>query len=823
MLTRVDAQENTASNWYQGKPIHDIQFRGLKQVSASELDGILLPYHGQNFSDDIFWEIQGRLYALEYFDSISPHTAPAGLPPGTEVTLVFTVTERPMVTQIIFEGNASLSRNTLLDAITIKVNDVVNEPRIRLDEQAVIAKDLDKGYPDVRVRSETRTPTRGQGIILAFIINEGEHTVIEAINFSGNSAYSQKTLVGKLSLKAKGLFSAGSFSEAKLIADRDTILSYYRDRGYIDAIIEDLSRTTRRDKKGNNLLTLTFHMYEGRQYTFSGITFSGNQIFPTEELNALIYSEQGQTVNAGRLEADLQRIIDRYLENGYLFNTIEREELHDQNAGTLGFIIHIVERGRAHIEHISVRGNEKTKDRVILLEIPLEPGDIFSKTKIMEGLRNLYNLQFFSAIYPDTPIGSADQLMDVIISVEEQPTTSAQFGVTLSQGTDPGSFPISLLLKYSDSNFAGWGNTAGAEINLAPSTQSASLQYMQRYFLGLPLSASFDLTFSHTRNSAFLDNEAPFFLTDDAPAYPDGFDSYDAFNRTYYYPEDYLMTYNKYELTLGISTGYRWLTPAGNLTLGGGFRVGGYKNAYDAELYRPFDPTLRQHQNDPFIPTTGFWVSTGLDQRDIYYDPNKGYYVQERFGIYGLLPATVEPEHYFKSETKGELFFTLWDIPFGEKWTFHGVLGLHTGVSFILPQFGREKPIITDANQLIIDGMFIGRGWVSKRTDYGNALWENWAEIRIPLAPGLLSWDFFLDMAAVKKTVPEFFNAFTSEDLFFSVGGGLRFAIPQFPFRFIFAKRFKIKPSGGIDWSPTPKGALFGGMDFVLSFALSSY
>jgi len=38
---------------------------------------------------------------------------------------------------------------------------------------------------------------------------------------------------------------------------------------------------------------------------------------------------------------------------------------------------------------------------VILREIPLEPGDVFSKAKVMEGLRNLYNLQYFSAITPE--------------------------------------------------------------------------------------------------------------------------------------------------------------------------------------------------------------------------------------------------------------------------------------------------------------------------------------------------------------------------------------------------------------------------------------
>ncbi|GAB1482856.1 hypothetical protein MASR2M78_16720 [Treponema sp.] len=63
-------------------------------------------------------------------------------------------------------------------------------------------------------------------------------------------------------------------------------------------------------------------------------------------------------------------------------------------------------------KNIIIRGNKKTNEAVILLEIPLEPGDIFSKTS--RRIWNLYNLQYFSAVNPETPPGSADNLMDLV-------------------------------------------------------------------------------------------------------------------------------------------------------------------------------------------------------------------------------------------------------------------------------------------------------------------------------------------------------------------------------------------------------------------------
>ena len=66
------AMDSLPSEWYQGKPIRDIRFNGLRNVDSVELEGIVAPFKGRLFDDDVFWELQGRLYALEYFEMISP-------------------------------------------------------------------------------------------------------------------------------------------------------------------------------------------------------------------------------------------------------------------------------------------------------------------------------------------------------------------------------------------------------------------------------------------------------------------------------------------------------------------------------------------------------------------------------------------------------------------------------------------------------------------------------------------------------------------------------------------------------------------------------
>jgi outer membrane protein insertion porin family len=321
---------------------------------------------------------------------------------------------------------------------------------------------------------------------------------------------------------------------------------------------------------------------------------------------------------------------------------------------------------------------------------------------------------------------------------------------------------------------------------------------------------------------------------DETYAYPDGFSSYDEYvNTGKLPPSEFLMDYNQWYLSLGFSTGYRWLTFLGNLTINGGVRAGLILNSYDASLYRPFDPALREGNNS-WTPKNSFWTSIALDQRDIYYDPSRGYYLSDRFGVYGILQA--EREHYLRNDTKAEYYLTLFDIPVGESWSFKSVLAFHTGLSFLVKQPGFAPdslvPAIEESNKLAVDGMFIGRGWSGEYRVKGLTLWENWAELRFPLARGILAWDFFFDAAGVESVQGYYFGTndagksnFTIENMRFSFGGGFRFTLPQFPFRFSFAKRFRVV-DGQFTWE---KGSIpFGdpdspgsGIDPVISFAIS--
>ena len=110
--------------------------------------------------------------------------------------------------------------------------------------------------------------------------------------------------------------------------------------------------------------------------------------------------------------------------------------------------------------------------------------------------------------------------------------------------------------------------------------------------------------------------------------------------------------------------------------------------------------------------------------------------------------------------------------------------------------------------------MYIARGWgreLDKRT-----IWDNWVELRMPLAEQVIWFDLFFDMVGRWDT-PEAFQDFHIQDFLFGYGAGFRFTIPQFPIRIYMAKRFQVDKDGRVDMK---RGPLFRdslGMDFVFS------
>jgi len=788
-------------DWYKNKKIVSFKFKGLVAVSPTDLSSIFNKYKGQLFTDELYLEMLQTLYDLDYFIDITPEAIPAD-PSYSYVKFEFTFVEKPFVKNIKFVGNENIRSGKLLEKCRLKKNVIYNEDTLSSDRLSIQTYYLEKGYNLATVNVNTEKDEADNSVSIEYVINEGMQTIVSHIQFEGNTKISEKVLKKVLVTKEVGLIKKGEFREEALEQDKELIKFFYGEKGYINAHVENIRKEV--DSESDNLkqrLILTYIIYEGDQYTYAGINFDGNRIFSKEELEAKIRMQEGDVFNLKKLEVGYSAIADMYFENGYSSTQISKKDVIDEGARSVRYEVSIQESKRSHIENVIIKGNTKTKEHVILRELLFTNGDVFSKKRFFNSLRNIYNLRYFSSIVPDVKPGSEAGLLDVILNVEETSTANIQFGITFSGVSDANTFPMSVFVQWEERNLLGSGSELSANVTAGPDKQSATLGYTENWFLGIPLGVGFELSGTHKTEYSFQDVLPPYNV-------PDPHQSIEDYKADPSLAEAYKMKYDRAEFGFGVSASYRWYPLFATLTWRNGLNFNLVKNFYDTSLYRPFDEAIR-HQRERWRFSNVLWTRFSVDNRDFVYDPSKGWFLSQQLSFYGIFPK-IESEYFFRAETKGELYFTLLDYPVAENWHLKFVLAFYSGFSFQVPTTPKS---ISRLNKLTIDGMFNGRGWYNAGVaGQGDVMQANWMEFRMPLAQGIISFDFFFEAIATKPDLRSL-KSLSINDYFFSFGPGVRFTLPQFPLRLMFANTFR--SNNGKPYWGNGKGADW---KFVLSF-----
>lgn len=782
-----------SDEWYVNQPITKIDFEGLKNVKKSDLNGVTSYFIDKPFTDDNYNELLDRLYALDLFEDIEPY-AKHESKNNNNVLLVFVVKERPVISSINFSGNRKIRNADLREAIKSKATDVFVEGKILLDERIIRDHYLSKGFTNSKISHIVEeTPT---GVKVTFKIDEGTNTVIKEIKFSGNTITSARTLKSKLQSKEVGLIKDGAFQQSTLEADKKIIVSYYHERGYIDANVIDVKiDSAENEAKQRQEYTITFVIQEGTQYKYSGIKVTGNEVFSESELVSKMKLREGSIFNEVKFQEGLANMTGLYYEFGYMAADFYPIPIKDIDRKEISYEIKVTENKRSHIENIIIKGNTKTKDYVIRREIPIESGDVFSRDKIVNGLRSLYNLQYFSSIIPEPQAGSEDNLVDLVFTVEEQSTTTLNFGMTFSGVTDPNEIPISLYGQIQNTNLFGEGKSISTKLTLSNTQQSIDFTYGQNWIGNLPIAFSQSLSFSHSNSITQTNWYSPTL----------GLDQY------YYY-----MTYEGWTGSLGTAFSRRWMPDFAILTAGAGITNSLTNYIFDENLYTPTDLGISLFANRWGL-LNSVWTSFSMDGRDISYDPTKGWFASERLSWYGLIPG-LEKEFFLKTDTKLEGYLTLLDAPLSDNYNLRFVLAGITGFTSLFPAFNST---ISESNRLYIDGMFTGRGWddlYKTSSARGQALWTTQVELRVPIVPNIIGIDLFHDTAVIKSDFSQMFSSVTLNDFYFSFGPGIRFLIPQFPLHLMFTWRYRIQ-DGKFQWGDSADPGAF---QFILSFNITN-
>ena len=191
-------------------------------------------------------------------------------------------------------------------------------------------------------------------------------------------------------------------------------------------------------------IVLAYHVLENPILKSYAIT--GNTVETSEDLMSLVTLEPGKMLNSVTLKKNVQAIQEKYREDGYILAKIT-----DLNIDKDGNLTIKINEGK--IEAFKVKGNEKTKDYVILREMRQKVGEPFNAKKTQRSWQRVNNLGFFEEVNPKVQPGVEPNAVVVEWNVKEKRTGT--FSVGAGYSSQDG---VIGMVSVGDTNFRGTGD-----------------------------------------------------------------------------------------------------------------------------------------------------------------------------------------------------------------------------------------------------------------------------------------------------------------------------------------------------------------------------
>ena len=505
----------------QPRPVvqQGVEIRGNRRIE----DATILSYMGltpnqQITAEDLNVAVR-TLFETGLFADVQIVPAPDG-------RLVVVVEENPIISQIAFEGNDDLDDEELEQIVSLRPRLPFSVARAEADAATILELYRRTGRYNATVEPFIiRRPDNR--VDLVFEIEEGRQTGVCSIEFTGNTAYSDRRLRGVIETDESGIFSflisTDFYDPDRLELDQELLRRFYLNRGFADfrVLSADAAISQARD-----CFTITFAVEEGPRYTFGDFRVVVNQEgLDPQAFAALIPAGlTGDTFDAGEVEEIADAMKDLAGQFGYAFVDVNPRANKNVEARVIDVTFELDEGPRVFVERIEIEGNNRTLDRVIRREIDLVEGDPFDAAAIRDARADIRGLDYFETVEIEVEPGSAEDRAVLNVEVEEKSTGSISFGVGYSTG--PG---VIGNVALTERNFLGRGQTVRTTVTAAGDTQIYDFAFTEPRFLDRDLALGFRGFFleddrssesSFDQNRFGLDLFAGFPLSEDARLRP---------------------------------------------------------------------------------------------------------------------------------------------------------------------------------------------------------------------------------------------------------------------------------------------------------------
>ncbi len=421
-------------------------------------------------------------------------------------TVVIVVVENPIVARVAFEGNKEIEDDALTAEVQLKPRTVYTRARVQADVQRILDVYRRQGMYAAQVDPKIINLDNNR-IDVVFEINEGPTTKVRAINFLGNSAFSDSQLRYVISTTQTSLLSffksTNIYDPDRLNLDRELLRQFYLKNGYADVRIVSATADLDRDARG---FFITFTIDEGAKYKFGDVDVES--ALPSADLRALrgvIMSRPGRTYNVQRIEKSAEALTITASQEGYAFAQVKPRFDRDEASHRINITYVIDEGPHVYIERINIVGNFRTHDDVIRREFSLAEGDAYNRLLVEAARRRLRSLGFFKSVDIDTDPGSSPDRVVLVVRVVEQPTGELSFGAGYS--TSEG---VIGDISITERNLMGKGQYVRLGFSGSLERAQVDFSFTEPHFLDRNLAAGFDLftkTVDFSSVASYVEND----------------------------------------------------------------------------------------------------------------------------------------------------------------------------------------------------------------------------------------------------------------------------------------------------------------------------
>jgi outer membrane protein insertion porin family len=461
-----------------------VHFRGNRKVEDDALRVNLKTKPGLILSKELLQEDVRTLWRLGYFEDVQVETAEAE--GGLVVT--FVLKEKPAIRKIYVSGHDEVGLTKINEVLDIKKEQVLDLAKIKKNVEKIRELYLQRGFYMAEVDYELHRDSPGQ-VDVYFRVRENSKVEIRRVNFTGNRSVPDAELRAVIMTQPGDIFSAltssGTYREDVFQRDIMLVQSYYFDRGYVNVKVGDPKMELSPDRRS---MYITLAIEEGQQYRIGQLDVKGELLAPRATYLGKLQAKPGDVFNRTQVAQDVQNIADLYKDKGYAYVNSTPETRVDDKTRMVDLTFDIQKGPLVNFERINIRGNTKTRDKVIRREMRIYEGEQYSQALLDRSKRRVNSLGYFDKVEVTTKRGSADDTMDVNVEVGERQTGAFQIGAGFSSVEQ-----FIFQAQISQNNLLGRGQSATLQAQVSGLRQLYMLQFEDPYFLDTNWTFGFNL------------------------------------------------------------------------------------------------------------------------------------------------------------------------------------------------------------------------------------------------------------------------------------------------------------------------------------------